>query len=119
MNKNHQMLLIGFGVGLAATYLFLNKKSEKSDFLGFDKRKKRHSGALNVCKSRNCEGYNVTADECYGCPDQTVRLGGGGGVVAESKTCKCGDGIGVTTTVNGKSLCMKGDKICMKGGTFL
>jgi hypothetical protein len=76
MNKNHQMLLIGFGVGLAATYLFLNKKSEKSDFSGFDERKKIYqrniAGGLNHCKYRNCEGYDVTANECYGCP-HTVK----------------------------------------------
>lgn len=59
------MLLVGFGVGLAATYLFLNKKSEKSDFLGVKNLNKR-----------------------------TTRLGGGVIALSEPKPCKCGDDTG-------------------------
>ena len=86
------MLLVGFGVGLAATYLFLNKKSEKSDFLGFGNRKKRVSGAnqaIKDCRSAGCTGWDITRGGCYGCPEKTVR--GTGDWVG--KPCRCFDSI--------------------------
>jgi hypothetical protein len=64
MNKNHQMLLIGFGVGLAATYLFLNK-GKKSEFLGKIKNQKSRRlpngfSEIEEIKPCKCHGSDGT-----------------------------------------------------------
>jgi hypothetical protein len=95
MNKNHQMLLIGFGVGLAATYLFLNKGA-KSSFSGVNlTRRNRTTRSAGDWVGKPCRCFQAMKYDRDGRPVTGYGSYYGTFIMKNGKlVCDCGDGIG-------------------------